>query len=90
MEPLKHRHAGLVATDRLPVDRHGCRPQRRHGLADARVSLGPIEATAREKTHSAVPLAGDQAVAVVFDFVNPLRSDRGLRYAGRAARLDDA
>jgi hypothetical protein len=48
------------------------------------------EAAAREKAHPAVPLAGDEAVAVVFDLVDPLRADRRLRCAGRDARLDYA
>jgi hypothetical protein len=64
--------------------------QRRQRLPDARVALGPVVAPAREQMHPAVPLARDQAVAVMLDLVNPLRSDRGLGRSGRNARLDSA
>jgi hypothetical protein len=78
MQLLEHGYAGLIATDCLTIDRRGCRRQRRHGRVDARIALSPIEVAAGEQTHPAPPLAGDQAVAIVFDLVNPLRSDRRL------------
>jgi hypothetical protein len=53
-------------------------------------SVGPVEAIAGKQAHPAVPLAGDQPVTVVLDFVNPLRADRRLCCSGRDARLDIA
>jgi hypothetical protein len=50
--------------------------------SDAGIAIGPVEAIVK-KTHPAVILAGDQAVAVVLDFVNPLRADGRLRCSGR-------
>ena len=59
MELVEDRHAGLIAADRLAVDHRRCRPQGSHGLADARVALGPVEAVAREQPHPVVALPGD-------------------------------
>jgi hypothetical protein len=40
--------AGLVAAHRLAVDRGRAGPQYSHGLADERISVGPIESVASE------------------------------------------
>jgi hypothetical protein len=61
-----------------------------HGRADAGIALGPVKAVACEKTHPAVALPGDQSVAVMLYFVNPLLPDRRLSRSGRDARLDHA
>ena len=65
-------------------------PEGRHRRVDQRISVGPVEAEAREKTCPAVPLAGDQAVPVVLDLVNPLGADGRVGNSGRNARLDSA
>jgi hypothetical protein len=65
-------------------------PEGRHRRVDQRISVGPVEASAREKTYPAVPLARDQAVAVMLDLVNPLGADGRLGNSGRNARLDSA
>jgi hypothetical protein len=41
VELVEDRKAPAVAPHRLAVDRRGCHSQRRHGLADARIALGP-------------------------------------------------
>jgi hypothetical protein len=78
MQLFEHGHARVVAADRLAVDRGRVGANRGHSLGNERIALGPIIAAAREQAYPVIPLARDQAIAVVFDFVYPLRSDRRL------------
>jgi hypothetical protein len=84
------REAVAVAPHRLAVDRGRCRPQPRHSLADAGIAIGPVDAIAGEQAHPPLPLAGDQAVAIMLDLVNLLRSLGRLGDEGRDAGLDEA
>ena len=70
----------------------GCCAQRLgvHGRANARIAICPLVAAPSEQANPAALLADDQAVAIMLDFVNPLRSDRRLGGEGRDARLNDA
>jgi hypothetical protein len=90
MQPVEDRQALPVAPHRLAIDRGRCRPQARHGLTDAGIPVRPVEAVAGEQPHPGLPLAGDEAVAVVLDLVNPLGADRRLARSGRDTGFDHA
>jgi hypothetical protein len=89
------RHGSAMQFRTSPRRRHRNRRPRRRltdaarhtatARADAGIALGPIGARLREQPHPALSLAGDQAVTIVFDLVNLLRSNRRLRCAGRDA-----
>jgi hypothetical protein len=87
MQLVEDREAIRVAPDRLAVDHRRPRGQHCYGFMDGRIALGPAQAEACEKTHLARPLAGDQAVSVMLDLVNPSGADRRLFGSGRNARL---
>jgi hypothetical protein len=55
------------------------------GLDDPRIAGAPIVAVAAEQAHAASIALNDQAVAVVFDFVEPVRGRRDDLAAGRKA-----
>ena len=58
---------GLAINDEVPV------PDLERALDDPGIAASPVMAIAGEEAHT-IPLAGhDQAVAVVFDFVQPGR-----------------
>jgi hypothetical protein len=90
VQVVKDRQAVGATTPGLAVDRGRGGRERGHGLDYAGVAVGPVVAAPGEQADPAVTLAGDPAVAVVLDLVNPLRTDRGLRYTGRDARFDNA
>ena len=46
--------------------------ERRHGLGDRGIFVGPVEPGAREQPHGAMIEARHHSVAVIFDFVEPL------------------
>ena len=90
MELVEERQAGTVAPYGFAVEHRLEGPEGRHGLADAGISVRPVEAVAGEKTHAALAFAGYEPVTVVLDLMNPLRPDRRLCCSGRDARLDIA
>jgi hypothetical protein len=53
-----------------------------HSAALFAMYYNSFVSTSREQPHPAVALAGEQPVAVVLDFVNPLRSGRRLCRSG--------
>src|ERR1700686_5874439 len=90
MQVVEDGHTGIVAIDRLAVDCGRCDRKRGHSFPDAWIALGPVVAAAGEQAPPAGALARDEPVAVVLDFVNPLRAHWRLRGLGRDARFDDA
>jgi hypothetical protein len=44
LEPVEDGHARVITADRFAVDHRGRRPDRRHGLSDERIALGPVVA----------------------------------------------
>ncbi len=78
MQPVELRDAVAIQPDRLAINYEGLGPQPSSSRADQREAVRPIEAPAREQSHSwAVPLH-DQSVAIVFDFVKPVGAGRNL------------
>ncbi len=58
------------------------------GLNDQRVPIAPAIPVASEQPHALALALDDQAVAVVFDFVDPVGPRRNLGSAGRDARCE--
>jgi hypothetical protein len=58
----------------LAVDHEASVPASKRGLGDERKSVAPIVTVAREQPNALAVALNYQAVAVMFDFVNPLRS----------------
>ena len=65
----------------LAVDRYGSRSQTRQGLTDARKAVGPLMTAAGEQAHPAAFQAPYEAIAVVFDLVQPAGPVGGTRAA---------
>jgi hypothetical protein len=78
---ITHRH--------LAVDRR-VRAERGRSRYDQRIAVAPVVAAAGEEAHANAAPADDQPIAVVLDFVNPLRPYRDLIGARRDAGLDEA
>jgi hypothetical protein len=73
VQVLEDREAVGIATDRLAVDRDRGGPERRHGLSDERIALGPVVAPPCEQADPVAMLPRDQPIAVVLDLVHPVR-----------------
>ena len=56
----------------LAVEIGFARLERRHGLGDRRIFMRPVECCTRQQFHRAAVEARVHAIAVVFDFVEPL------------------
>jgi hypothetical protein len=80
----------LAAGDRLPIDDAGARAQSGHRLDDQREAIGQVIAGAAIEPHAVAILAGDDAEAVVLDFVQPSLAGRRLRRIGGQAWRDEA
>jgi len=52
---VEHRHALVIATDRLAVDQAGAHSQCRYSLVDQREAFGPVVPIASEKAHACGP-----------------------------------
>jgi hypothetical protein len=85
----EHRNAIAVADHRLAVDRQRPRLELGRGSRDGRISVGPVEAAACKQPHRVAVAPDLQPVAVVLDFVDPIRPGRRLRGKRRDARRDE-
>ena len=74
----------------LAVDHERAVPVSERGLGDARIAFAPVMAVAGEQPHPLVRALDEQAVAVVFDFMDPLRPVRDFRGLGRNAGFEGA
>ena len=80
--------AALVEDDDLAVDYGVFAGQRVERLRHVAVTLGPVEAAAREKPGLAVVDDGNGAIAVELDLVQPFLALRRLVDRGRELRLE--
>jgi hypothetical protein len=78
------------APHRLTVDQGRRRLEGAHGADDARITIAPIVAAAREQAHAIASAAGHQAVAVLLDLVHPLGAGPGPVRCGGKAGLNEA
>lgn len=67
---------GLAVNDEILL------PVAEGGLDDPRITAGPVITVAGEQAHPITVALNDQAVAIVFDFVDPVRVRRDLGAAG--------
>jgi hypothetical protein len=83
-DAIDAKHHGLAIDHELPV------PVLARCLDDPRVAVRPVVATARNQAHAfAVPLQ-PEAVAVVFDLMQPVRADRNTGRFGGKAKVEGA
>jgi hypothetical protein len=73
---LEHRHAIVIATDRLAVDQARAHSQCRYSLHDEREALGLLVPIAGEKPDSRGTAPRQEPVAIVLDLVNPVAAGR--------------
>jgi hypothetical protein len=78
-DAFERRYSILVARDRLAVDKAGPGAQLGDRLYDERESVGQVIARPAVELHPFAVLAGDDAKAVMLDFVQPLLARRRLR-----------
>ena len=85
MQALEIGHPSIVANHDLTID---CRVRAERGSSryDQRIAVAPVVTAAGEQAHANAAPADDQPIAVVLDFVNPLRPYRDLIRAGCKAR----
>ena len=74
----------------LAIDHQSLHGKGKDGLHNPRKAHGPVQAVAGPEAHSLAILAGDDAVAVILEFVNPLGAGRHLDGQGRQTGSDEA
>src|SRR5262249_22390463 len=89
-DELERGHAVVVASHRFAIDDARARAQARQRLDDQREAVGEVVAGAAEKPHALTILAGNDAEAVVLNFVQPRPAGRQRIGFGREARRDEA
>jgi len=85
VQPVEVRNAIDTEQHGLAVDHKRAVAVTKRGLRDQRVSARPVMAVAREQPHPPAVALDDQAIAVVFDFVEPFRPVGDLRCLVRNA-----
>jgi hypothetical protein len=90
MHLLEIGDAILAAPDGFAVHRRRRDLQRGHRLDDAGIAIAPIKASAGEEPHPIAVAAGDQAIAIVLDLVQPLWTGGRLSGDAGEAWLDEA
>ena len=88
VQAVEVRNAVYAEQDGLPVDHERGVPVAQRGLGDQRIAVAPVVAVAGEQAHALALALDDQAVAVVLDFVKPVRPGRNLGSARRDAGLE--
>ena len=89
-QPLEHREPIVIAGDRLAIDQAGTRLEPVHGLDDERIARCPIVPVPRQQSYADGIPARHQAIAVMLDFVNPVRAARRSVGGGWEAGFDEA
>jgi hypothetical protein len=69
---IEQSDAVVITGDRLAVDDAGARAQAGQRLDDQREAIGEIIAGTAVEPHLSAVLSGDDAKAIVLDFVQPL------------------
>jgi hypothetical protein len=86
---VERGNAVVIASDRFAVDNAGARAQARQRLDDQREAMGEVVARTTKEPHSLAVLPGNDAEAVMLDFVQPLAAGRQLIGFGWKARRDN-
>jgi hypothetical protein len=90
VQPVKIRDAVDAEQHSLAVDHERARSVPQRGLDDQRIAVGPVVAIAGEQPDALAFALNDQAVPVMLDLVNPVRTGRNLGSARRDAGLEGA
>jgi hypothetical protein len=78
VERVEDRDAIRAAGDGLAVERERSGAQQRRGDGNCRIPGAPVVAVSSEQPHDVTLTAHLKAIAVVFDFVDPVRAGRRL------------
>src|SRR5262249_32386118 len=88
-DEIERRNAVVIAGNSFAVDDAGARAQAGQRLDDQREATGEVVAGTAIEPHLCALLAGNDAEAVVLDFVQPLAAGRQFIGFGRRARRDE-
>jgi hypothetical protein len=88
-DEIERGNAVVIAGDSFAVDDAGARAQACQYLDNEREATGEVIARTAVDPHLRASLAGDDAEAVVLDFVQPLAAGRQLIGFGGEARRDE-
>src|SRR5215470_3131718 len=86
---IERGNAVVVASNSLAIDDGRARTQACQRLDYQREAVGEIIARTAVEPHLRASLAGNDAEAVILDFVQPLAAGRQLIGFGREARRDE-
>ena len=75
-DEIERGNAVVIAGDSLAIDNAGARAQACQRLDDQRESVGEVIARTAIEPHLGACLAGDDAEAIMLDFVNPQATGR--------------
>ena len=87
-DEIERGNAVLVASNRLAIDDAGARAHACKRLDDQREAMGEVIARTAVEPHLRAGLAGNDAEAVMFDFMQPLAAGRQLIGFGWETRRD--
>ena len=88
MQPVEVGDAVDAEQHRLAIDHERAVPVSQRGLGDQRIAIAPVVTVAGEQPHALAVALNDQAIAVVLDFVDPLRPVRDFGAAGGNAGFE--
>src|SRR5262245_8167344 len=88
-DEIERGNAVVIAGDSFAVDNAGARAQACQRLDDQREAVGEVVAWTTIKPHLRAGLAGDNAEAVMRDFMQPLAAGRQPVGFGWEARRDE-
>jgi hypothetical protein len=86
VQPVEVRSAVHTKQHGFTIKDEGGNADAKRGFNDQRVSITPVVAVAREQPNALAFTVNRKAVAVVFDFVDPIRPRRYRCSAGRQIR----
>ena len=88
-DEIERGNAVVIAGDSFTVDDAGARAQAGERINDQREAAGEVIARTTVEPHRRAGLAGNDAEAVMLDFVQPLAAGRQLVGFGRKAWRDE-
>ena len=87
MESIEVRNAVDPKDHGLAIDNELLHAVLQRSLGDPWIALGPVVAVAGDQPHTIAVALDAQAIAVIFDFVKPVRSMRNLSPTGGDAKI---